>query len=89
MSQGQSKLIASILHFGFMKTNTEKSTMQGTNTYPQNYKTAIKPYTLRQTAVLLSQPQIVPDTPAPHSLPSIGSLQAATSLLTSLGRLSC
>lgn len=88
MSEGQSKLVASILQFGFIKTNTENTT-QGTNTYSQNYKRAIKSYTPRQTAVLLSQPQTVLDTPAPRSLPSTGSLQAATSLLTSLGQLSC
>lgn len=68
MSEGQ-KLVASILHFGFIKTNTENPTMSMTNTRSQNYKTAIKSYTPRQAAVLLSQPQTVLDTPAPQCTP--------------------
>lgn len=83
------KLVASIFHFGFIKTKTENFTAQVTHTHSQNYKTAIKSHTLRQTVVLLSQPQTALGTPAPHSLSPTGSLQAAASLFTSLGQLSC
>ena len=78
------KLVVSILHFGFIKTNTENSTAQVTNTqhgiikHPSNH-------TLRQAAVLFSQPHTTLHTSVSHSLINRGCLHIATSFLTSLG----
>lgn len=78
------KLAVCILHLRFIKTSTENSTAQVTNTQHGIIKHPSS-HTLRQAAVLLSQPHTTLHTSASHSLTNQGYLHTATSFLTSLG----